>query len=646
MAIFDSKKRSQIPIFVSLFLSAVILISIFLSAYMIVMSSAHKIIQSQMEDAKTANFQSIINKITNTFSNAESLAYKVSASNIVTDYAKSTQRDHYTDYEIRKFLTNLVAGYEDIKACYIYLPQYDYILSSTIGLDSRSFFRRYYQNSYEDWMESLHSNKNTLITRPLDSSRDRPDIQESAVINTISKQTDTEFPAVVVVQVNRETLSRKIKALCFEESDEVLAYDDTGIFLSTLEDGTGSQNLYEEALHHSGAGSFTWKTETDAYTVQPAILSRYQFTAVYASDRNGTIRKIGGKQHMEYFIVGLALALALGYGAYFAQQHTRQIKKILNILNTESIKQKADCIKKSKNRSLASREIPKNEYAAIEMLVRNHISSYMDLAREYDRKTIALSELYLEKLLTGKKDGSSAVPDYINFYGNSYAVILYTPDSVLSNQEMQTARAVLKESVYHLLLPEEGCYTVATDGNLLLILNFIDSVFRSKEGSLEDFADETLDILNSLQGTVYSVFLSEACSGVNHLYSTCQQVLKNASGHEQGDNENIPAWINRCYQIIEEHYQDDNFSTSFIADELQMTRSYLSTCFKQKTGNGLYEQIQKRRIAAAREIIRNEPDVLISNAACRTGFNSTASFIRTFKKYEGITPGQWKENLS
>ncbi len=162
MVIFNAKKRSQIPIFISLFLSAIILISILLSAYMITISSAHKIIQSQMEDAKNTNFQSIINKIANTFSNAESLAYKVSASNVVTDYAKSTQRDHYTEYEIRKFLANLVTGYEDIKTCYIYLPQYDYILSSTIGLDSRSFFKRYYQNGYKDWMKSLHSNKNCL----------------------------------------------------------------------------------------------------------------------------------------------------------------------------------------------------------------------------------------------------------------------------------------------------------------------------------------------------------------------------------------------------------------------------------------------------------------------------------------------------
>ena len=261
----------------------------------------------------------------------------------------------------------------------------------------------------------------------------------------------------------------------------------------------------------------------------------------------------------------------------------------------------------------------------------------------YDKKIIDLSELYLEELLTGKKGSRFAVPDYINFYGNFYAAILYTADSASANPEIQTARAVLKESVYHLLLSGEGCYTVAIDGNLFLILNFADPVFRGKEGGLEDFADETLDILNNLQGTAYSAFLSEVCFGVSHLFSACRQVLKYASGHEQEDSTDMPAWINTCYHIIEEHYQDGNFSTTFIADELHMTRSYLSTCFKQKTGNGLYEQIQKQRIAAAKEIIRKEPNVLISNAASRTGFNSTASFIRTFKKYEGITPGQLKE---
>ena len=52
-------------------------------------------------------------------------------------------------------------------------------------------------------------------------------------------------------------------------------------------------------------------------------------------------------------------------------------------------REKADCNGMSKNSGQASRDIPKNEYADIEILVRNHISSYMDLVTENNMDAVA-----------------------------------------------------------------------------------------------------------------------------------------------------------------------------------------------------------------------------------------------------------------
>ena len=49
------------------------------------------------------------------------------------------------------------------------------------------------------------------------------------------------------------------------------------------------------------------------------------------------------------------------------------------------------------------------------------------------------------------------------------------------------------------------------------------------------------------------------------------------------------------------------------------------------------------RIQKAKELLRE--DISIQEIAERVGYNSSNSFIRTFKRYESITPGTYREQL-
>jgi hypothetical protein len=108
------------------------------------------IIHNQANNSKQTHFQSINEKIENVFSSASNLAYKISTDSNIVNYAKSSSRDYYKEYEIRIYLENIIGGYSDIQMCYIYLPQYDYVISNELGLRSRSFYGRYYNFGYGD----------------------------------------------------------------------------------------------------------------------------------------------------------------------------------------------------------------------------------------------------------------------------------------------------------------------------------------------------------------------------------------------------------------------------------------------------------------------------------------------------------------
>jgi len=58
----------------------------------------------------------------------------------------------------------------------------------------------------------------------------------------------------------------------------------------------------------------------------------------------------------------------------------------------------------------------------------------------------------------------------------------------------------------------------------------------------------------------------------------------------------------------------------------------------------MLDAINRVRLARAKELLARD-GVSIAEAAVRVGYYNSNAFIRTFKKYEGITPGQYKMKL-
>jgi two-component system response regulator YesN len=100
--------------------------------------------------------------------------------------------------------------------------------------------------------------------------------------------------------------------------------------------------------------------------------------------------------------------------------------------------------------------------------------------------------------------------------------------------------------------------------------------------------------------------------------------------------------IQQIVDYINENYQDPNLNISMIGSHFDMKPAYLSKLFKDHTREGLLDSINKTRIAKAKYLI-DESNKNVSDVASRVGFNDVNAFIRTFKKYEGITPGKYKE---
>lgn len=92
---------------------------------------------------------------------------------------------------------------------------------------------------------------------------------------------------------------------------------------------------------------------------------------------------------------------------------------------------------------------------------------------------------------------------------------------------------------------------------------------------------------------------------------------------------------------IEDHYDDDSLSIAAMANLYNVNLSYLSKFFKEQTGEGLLDYVNRFRLEKAKGLLQDE-DANIGEVARKVGFYNSNALIRVFKKYEGITPGQYK----
>jgi YesN/AraC family two-component response regulator len=93
---------------------------------------------------------------------------------------------------------------------------------------------------------------------------------------------------------------------------------------------------------------------------------------------------------------------------------------------------------------------------------------------------------------------------------------------------------------------------------------------------------------------------------------------------------------------IHEHLTED-VTVSRIANDLYLSRSYLSTKFKQESGMTLNSFIQKLKIKKAREYLRNT-DRSILEISTYLGFSSQGYFQNVFKNVTGSTPKEYRES--
>ena len=108
------------------------------------------------------------------------------------------------------------------------------------------------------------------------------------------------------------------------------------------------------------------------------------------------------------------------------------------------------------------------------------------------------------------------------------------------------------------------------------------------------------------------------------------------------DTDRKNPYINLILDYISKHYSED-IVFSRIADELHLSRNYLSSLFKKVTGCTFQNYLMNYRIRKAKELMTSS-DTSITFVAEKVGFYDLAHFSKSFKKHTGTSPSDYKNH--
>lgn len=95
------------------------------------------------------------------------------------------------------------------------------------------------------------------------------------------------------------------------------------------------------------------------------------------------------------------------------------------------------------------------------------------------------------------------------------------------------------------------------------------------------------------------------------------------------------SYADRVFSVIERSFA--TVSVSQIAEQLYLNEDHICRVFKKETGVTIKHYLTRRKLAEAKKYLYLGHNV--REAGTLSGFHDYANFIRTFKKYEGYSPG-------
>jgi len=99
--------------------------------------------------------------------------------------------------------------------------------------------------------------------------------------------------------------------------------------------------------------------------------------------------------------------------------------------------------------------------------------------------------------------------------------------------------------------------------------------------------------------------------------------------------------VNRITEYIHQHADETWLDLNILSEEFEVTPQYISNVFKKYKHENIKDYISKLKLDKAKVLLATT-DLPVREIALQLGYASEGGIIRLFKKFEGITPGDYR----
>ncbi len=193
------------------------------------------------------------------------------------------------------------------------------------------------------------------------------------------------------------------------------------------------------------------------------------------------------------------------------------------------------------------------------------------------------------------------------------------------------------EVLQHILITNFSEGTLSIQMGKLLMFELLGTMLKAVEQfqlSTKEIMVEKSDLIKQITECETLVEMEEEI--LSFLRMVCDYLQLKKKSH----NTDLKS---KVVEHVLDNLNDMNISLTSISLAFDINPTYLSRFFKEQTGENLVDFVNKRRIEKVKELLA-ETDDIIQDIAEQCGFASNQSLLRVFKKYEGITPGQYRQS--
>lgn len=104
-------------------------------------------------------------------------------------------------------------------------------------------------------------------------------------------------------------------------------------------------------------------------------------------------------------------------------------------------------------------------------------------------------------------------------------------------------------------------------------------------------------------------------------------------------------FLSRLVSLLEEKYNDPEFSVEELSQEVAMSRMQLHRKVKALTDQSPGEFLRTFRLERAKQMLSGT-GLQVSEVCYKTGFNNVSNFSKVFKEYTGVTPSEFMSAIT